>query len=148
MKNTCTFECSYDLAYNIEKFASELSDMMSEAKGFELREIEPALVHLAAFRNAMVEIEAKVLARQELERLEELAERDTYDFETVDGEKVTFDAPNGFEVRPQQPIYSGDLWQLQIVDGKIVAARDAFRHAELNKEELDKCNSEFRLVKG
>jgi len=148
IENTSTFTCSHDLAYNIEKFASELSDLLSEAKGFELREIEPALHHLASFREAMMQIEVKVLARKELERLEELAERDIYTFETLDGEKVKFEAPSGFEVSIKQPIYTSDLYQMEIVDGKIVAARDSFRRVELNREELDKCNSEFRLVQG
>ena len=148
VKNTHPFNCSYDLCWNLEKFANELSDMMSEAKGFELREMEPAMHHLAAFREAMVAIEEKVFSRIELERIADLAERDIYTIETVDGEPLKFDAPNGFEIIKQATIYTNDLHKLEIVDGKIVGARNVYQHRYLNQEELDKCNSEFRLVQG
>jgi len=148
IKNTHSFSCSYDLIHNLEKFTSELDDLLGEAKGFELRELNDHMIHLAAFREAMIAIEDKVLTRKELERLEDLAQRDIYKLEDVDGQKLTFEAPEGFEVVKGCPIYTHDLYQLQVVDGKVVSARDAFRRMDLTSVELDKCNSELKLLQG
>lgn len=148
IKNTHSFSCAYDLIHNLEKFTSELDDLLGEAKGHELKELNDHMIHLAAFREAMIAIEDKVLARKELERVEELAERDVYKLEDVDGQKLTFEAPAGFEIVKGCPIYTYDLYQLEVVGGKIVKARDAFRRMDLTSVELDKCNSELKLVQG
>jgi hypothetical protein len=142
------FNSTRDLAHQIERFASDIDDLLSECNPLEISELRDGLVHLESFREVAEKVNRKMLERKELERVEELAERDEYVLETVDGEELTFDAPCGFELKKQCPIYTWDLKNLQMLGDKIVAAQNFHWRRELNAEELEACNANLRLVKG
>jgi hypothetical protein len=142
------FNSTRDLAHQIERFASEMDDLVSECNPLELSELRDGLIHLESFREVAEKVNRKMLERKELERVAELAQRDEYELETLDGESVTFNAPCGFEIQKQATIYTWDLKDLQLSGNKIVAARNAHWKRSLTEQEIAACNSHFTLVKG
>jgi hypothetical protein len=147
IKDTHQFHCAYELADNLESFAVELSHLLSDAKGYELKSLENSLIHLANFREAMIEIEQKVLARKELERIEEINQMEEVELQTVDGETVTFKAPLGFEVEPERTLYSYDLYDVQMDGDQILTAKIKFPvNRSLTSQEAAKCRDLFIKV--
>jgi hypothetical protein len=147
IKDTHQFHCAYELADNLESFAVELSHLLSDAKGHELKGLEDHLIHLASFREAMVALEEKVLARTELERLEEINQMEEVELQTVDGETVTFKAPLGVEVELERTLYSYDLYDVQMDGDHILTAKIKFPvNRSLTSQEAAKCRDLFIKV--
>ena len=133
-----------DMEWDIHRLSRELLDTISHCNAMEAKELHTALFdHLVKIRDTVEEFDKVVKKREEEEHQAELAQREQVTLETIDGEKLKFDAPYGFEVTPSRTIYSYDLCDLQLDQGKITAARAYVlgSYSSLTPEELDKCNS-------
>lgn len=145
VKDTSHFNCTFELESDLRDFTRELGSLFSEAKPLEIKELESALIHLASFREAAIALERKVLERKELERLAELATMERIEIEDVNGFKLSFDAPYGFEAEPEKTVYSADLYDVEMAGNQIVAARTCWPiHRDLTPSELAICNATFR----
>jgi hypothetical protein len=133
-----------DMEWDIHRLSRELLDTISHCNAMEAKELHAALFdHLVKIRDTVEEFDKKIEKREQAEHEAELAQREEVTLETVDGEKLKFNAPYGFECSPQRTIYSYDLYDLDIEDGKIIAAKayTMGSYSPLTREELDKCNS-------
>lgn len=133
-----------DMDWDITRLSRELLDTVSHCNAMEAKVLHSLMFpHLIAIRDLVEKFDEQIEKREEAERQAELAVREEVLLETVDGEKLRFNAPYGFEVTPQRTIYSYDLCDLQLDQGKIIAAKayTMGRNSPLTPEELDKCNS-------
>jgi uncharacterized protein with von Willebrand factor type A (vWA) domain len=144
VNETSHFNNTDELGLDLRDFAREVERMERECNALERSELRDALVHLAAFREAAIEVERKMLARKALEEAAELAQRENSVFETVDGEAVMFNAPYGFQTQQWGTVYTGDMYDLQLSENKIVAAKIGWpMRRALSQEEIAICNSLF-----
>jgi len=144
-KNSPTFWSTRpsNLEHDIEHLCRHLTCTIREFSASEAEAFHAeAFDHLVALRELEEKFEKIYLARHEAERVAELAQREQVTLETVDGEKLNFDAPYGFD-GTGRTIYSYDICDLAIEDGKVTAARAYVmgHYFPLTPEELDKCNS-------
>ena len=143
VNETSHFNNTDELGLDLRDFAREVERMERECSSLERSELRDALVHLAAFREAAIEVERKMLARKEQEEAAELAQRERHLLETVDGEVVTFEAPVGFNTQAGT-VLTADLYNLELSENKIVAAMIGWpMRRALNQEEIAMCNSLF-----
>jgi hypothetical protein len=133
-----------DMDWDITRLSRELLDTVSHCNAMEAKELHSLMFpHLIAIRDLVEKFDEQIEKREQAEHQAELAQREEVTLETVDGEKLKFNAPYGFECSPQRTIYSYDLYDLDIEDGKIIAAKayTMGSYSSLTPEELDKCNS-------
>ena len=136
-----------ELDYIIDKTAKDVRDTCNECNKKEADDLHTALFdHLEKIKEIAAQFDKRIEARQEAERVAELAVREEVLLETDDGQKIKFSAPYGFDSPSSKgsTIYCFDMYDLHLEGGKIEAAKTYLIggvYRDLSPEELEVCNS-------
>ena len=133
---------------DIGRLSRELLDTISDCNDQEAKQLHGQMFdHLIAIRNLVEKFDEQIEARQEAERVAELAEREDFILDMDDGSKVKFNGPQGWDSKTGV-IMTYDLFDLVVEEGQITSAKRMYmgRCSSLSEWDINVCNSLLQRV--